>query len=331
MKSFLSFFKQNLQIFYSMFIIIGTININYSQVGINTSNPQGILDINSNNQGVVFPNVMLTDASIEAPVINPNGTNLAIGTIVYNTNTAGTTPNNVSPGYYYWNGTRWQSFSQISISNTSISTLIDPNILGYIPSYTATASTSAPPSLSIGSGTYNLINTGVNPITGHTYACYAAPAVTTANNISWFDAYNAAKNMGGYLATFTTDAEWQYVETNLLSAPIFDTTRAWIGMCKFSWFAGGALTPDPTMKWITGEQPLHDYSAGGVQAVRLVNWFANGEPNNNFGTEGFCHTYQRNAYTKTYNGYTSTHLWNDLPASTIINVNVTGFIVEFEQ
>lgn len=328
MKSIISI-KQNLKKYFTIFVLTCSISMNFAQVGINTTIPQGMLDINSTNQGVIFPKVMLTDTNNQLPVVNPNGGNLAIGTIVYNSNTSGTAPNNVSPGYYYWNGTKWQSFSEISVSNTSISTLIDPNILGYLPSYTATATSSAPVSLNIGTGTYNLINTGVNPITGHTYACYAAPAVTAANNINWFNAYNAAKNMGGYLATFTTDAEWQYVETNLLSATIFNSTRAWFGMCKFSWYAGGALTPDPTMKWITGEQPLHDYSAGGVQAVRLVNWFVNGEPNNIFGTEGFCHTYQRNAYTKTINGYTSTHLWSDLSANT--TTYVTGFIVEFEQ
>lgn len=305
----------------------------FSQVGINTTSPQGMLDVNSNNQGVVFPKVALTDTSIQAPVINPNGVNLAIGTIVYNTSTAGVLPNNVLPGYYFWNGNKWQSLSQISISNTSISTIVDPNILGYIPSTTATASVNAPLSLSIGTGTYSLINTGVNPSNGHSYACYAAPLAITSNNVTWFDAYNAAKNMGGYLATFTSDNEWQYVETNLLSATIFNSTNAWIGMCKFSWYAGSALAPDPTMKWITGEQPSHDYSAGGIAAVRLINWFASGEPNNGAGgTEGFVHTYAKNSVTPyTYNGYTSSHLWNDVPSNNSSSLKVRGFIVEFEQ
>lgn len=304
-----------------------------SQVGINTTTPQGMLDVNSNNQGIVFPKVVLTSANTQAPVINPNGPNLAIGTVIYNLNTAGTPPNNVSPGFYFWNGNKWQSLSQVSISNTSISTIVDPNILGYIPSTTATASTNAPSTLIIGTGTYNLINTGTNSINGHSYACYAAPAATTANNITWFDAYNTARIMGGYLATFTTDAEWQFVETNLLSVTIFNTTNAWIGMCKFSWFAGSALTPDPTMKWITGEQPIHDYSAGGFAAARLTNWFANGEPNNGAGgTEGFVHTYAKNSVTsKTYNGYTSTHLWNDVPSNNTATLKVRGFIVEFQQ
>lgn len=314
-------------------IALFVLNFCLSQVGINTTSPRGILDINSNNQGVVFPKVMLTDASIEAPVINPNGPNLAIGTVVYNLNTAGTPPNNVSPGFYFWNGNKWQSLSQVSISNTSISTIVDPNILGYIPSSTATASTNAPSTLSIGTGTYNLINIGTNPGNGHSYACYAAPSAITSNEITWFAAYNAAKNMGGYLATFTTDAEWQYVETNLLSATIFNTTKAWIGMCKFSWFAGPALSPDPIMKWITGEQPYHDYSAGGTAAVRLTNWFSNGEPNNGAGgTEGFVHTYERNSgNTKNYNGYTSTHLWNDVPSNNSASLKIRGFIVEFQQ
>ncbi|WP_312903285.1 hypothetical protein [Chryseobacterium taichungense] len=139
--------------------------------------------------------------------------------------------------------------------------------------------------------------------------------------------------MGGYLAVFTSDAEWQYVETNLLTAyTIFDTNGAWIGMTKFSWSAGSALTPDPEMKWITGEQPNHDYSAGGTSAVRKVNWFSSGEPNNQSGVEGFVHTWNKNSnLTKIYNTYTSTHPWNDVPANATVQTETWGFIVEFQQ
>lgn len=93
-------------------IIIGlSINMNYGQVGINTTSPQGMLEVNSNNQGVVLPKVQLTDINTALPVVNPNGVNLSIGTIVYNTNTAGISPNNVVPGYYFWDGAKWVMFS----------------------------------------------------------------------------------------------------------------------------------------------------------------------------------------------------------------------------
>jgi len=45
-------------------------------------------------------------------VVNPQTAGVPVaGTIVYNTATAGTTPNNVTPGYYFWNGTVWIKFA----------------------------------------------------------------------------------------------------------------------------------------------------------------------------------------------------------------------------
>ncbi|WP_326983946.1 hypothetical protein VUJ46_05235 [Chryseobacterium sp. MYb264] len=97
---------------------------------------------------------------------------------------------------------------------------------------------------------------------------------------------------------------------------------------KFSWQAGAALTPDPEEKWITGEQPVHNYSAGGNNAVRKINWFVSGEPNNTNSNEGFVHTYGKNEGNTVVNsGYTSTHPWNDF----VSTASVTGFIVEFQQ
>ncbi|MDQ1162416.1 hypothetical protein QE422_002784 [Chryseobacterium sp. SORGH_AS 447] len=251
------------------------------------------------------------------------------GAIVYATSipTAADTKtaNITSAGCYYFDGSIWRSMG--AVTNTTVisySTSVDSNILGYVPSKTATAS-SAPASLTIGSGTYTKQGAATFTVNGHTYAAYSGSAI-----ISWFDAYTAAKNMGGYLATFTTDNEWMYVEQNLLTNnTVFDTQRTWIGFVKFSWDAGAALTPDPEEKWITGEQPLHDYSAGGLSAVRKINWFYTNEPNNSNSGEGFVHAYGKNDnVVLTKNGYTSTHPWNDLPAS---NVSVNGFIVEFQQ
>lgn len=84
--------------------------IGYAQVGINTTNPNAQLDINSSDKGILIPRVALTAANLETPVTNPSGGPLLESTMVYNTVTAGVGLNEVTPGYHYWNGIRWIKF-----------------------------------------------------------------------------------------------------------------------------------------------------------------------------------------------------------------------------
>jgi len=72
--------------------------------------PRGAVDIASTTQGLVFPNVALVNTITETAV-NPQGGSIPTGTVVYNTATSGTSPNNVAPGLYYWNGSRWIAFA----------------------------------------------------------------------------------------------------------------------------------------------------------------------------------------------------------------------------
>lgn len=83
----------------------------FAQVGVGTTTPRGALDINSSTSGMIPPRVALTATNVAAPVVNPQGGALIAGTLVWNTNTAGTIPTNVAPGMYYWDGTRWISLA----------------------------------------------------------------------------------------------------------------------------------------------------------------------------------------------------------------------------
>lgn len=75
-------------------------------VGINTTgtsaDASSMLDVSATDKGMLIPRVALTAANVATPVTTP-----AVSLMVYNTATAGTAPNNVTPGFYYWNGTQW--------------------------------------------------------------------------------------------------------------------------------------------------------------------------------------------------------------------------------
>lgn len=90
----------------------------FSQVGVNTTTPNAAFDVNSANQGVLVSRVALTSKTVAAPVVNPQGGALANGTLVFNTATAGTSPNNVVPGFYYWDTPTLRWIAIASDANT---------------------------------------------------------------------------------------------------------------------------------------------------------------------------------------------------------------------
>jgi hypothetical protein len=98
----------------SIFILVAllfTLNVN-AQTGIGTPTPNASakLEVSASDKGFLPPRVALTGTTTFSPVTGLSGTTAlatAAGLLVYNTASAGTAPNNVVPGYYYWNGTTW--------------------------------------------------------------------------------------------------------------------------------------------------------------------------------------------------------------------------------
>ncbi|MHA8091631.1 hypothetical protein V7S78_03850 [Aquirufa regiilacus] len=78
-----------------------------SQTGIGTTTPNASakLDVSATDRGFLPPRVALTAANVFTPITGTSSA--AAGLLVYNTQTAGSIPNNVVPGYYYWNGSAW--------------------------------------------------------------------------------------------------------------------------------------------------------------------------------------------------------------------------------
>jgi hypothetical protein len=71
-------------------------------IGTSTPNTNASLDLGATNKGLLLNRVALTAANNATPL----AAHLA-GILVYNTATAGTSPDNVSPGIYYNDGSRW--------------------------------------------------------------------------------------------------------------------------------------------------------------------------------------------------------------------------------
>lgn len=99
---------------YSLLIIVAFSNVVQAQtgsvgIGTTTPNTNASLDLGAANKGLLLNRVALSAADIATPL----SAHVA-GMIVYNTATAGTAPNNVSPGIYYNSGARWIRFEPSS-------------------------------------------------------------------------------------------------------------------------------------------------------------------------------------------------------------------------
>ncbi len=79
-------------------LVDGLIFDNTTSVGIGTAAPAGVLDITSTTNGLLIPRVTLTGTASALPLTFPTTSEL-----VYNNATV----SDVTPGYYYWNGSSW--------------------------------------------------------------------------------------------------------------------------------------------------------------------------------------------------------------------------------
>lgn len=86
----------------------------YGQIGVGTSTPHqsSILDISSSDKGLLIPNVSLTGSNDITTISSPKESLL-----IYNTSTVSGV-NEVSPGYYYFNGTSWEKIGSSSATSS---------------------------------------------------------------------------------------------------------------------------------------------------------------------------------------------------------------------
>lgn len=87
-------------------LILGSSACYAQNVGINATGAapaaSAMLDVESATSGILIPRVALTATNAAGPITLP-----ATSLLVYNNATAGVVPNNVTPGFYYWDGAAW--------------------------------------------------------------------------------------------------------------------------------------------------------------------------------------------------------------------------------
>ena len=145
------------------FLLISLSALAQTGIGTTTPNASAKLDVFSTNKGFLPPRITLTGASDVSTIATP-----VAGLLIYNTATAGTAPNNVVPGYYYWNGTFWSQISTGLILDASKTasfsvSAADNNKLFLISSSTAVTVT-IPTGLPVGFSC-QFIQTGAGVIT----------------------------------------------------------------------------------------------------------------------------------------------------------------------
>jgi len=142
---------------------------------------------------------------------------------------------------------------------------------------------------------------------------YCAYQLSAGTN--FYNTFTLARQIGGYLVTMTSNAERQWVNTNIIENGTgfnLGGTNIWIGYNKV------AYPGNPNkFVWITGENWTIDWTTN--PNATPESWFASGEPNNSGGTEGSCHIIAGDAQRR----------WNDINGTS--TSGYTRVIVEFNE
>ncbi|MDC8003506.1 tail fiber domain-containing protein [Aureisphaera galaxeae] len=130
----------------------------FAQVGIGTTMPDAssALDINVANKGLLIPRIALTGTDDTTTIVSP-----ATSLLVYNTVTSGSGATAVSPGFYFFDGTEWSSFSNATTNedwslNGNAGTNVNTNYLGTSDDQELNLATNATPRLRIDNNNFQV-------------------------------------------------------------------------------------------------------------------------------------------------------------------------------
>lgn len=272
----------------------------YSQVGINTEPPHAstILDMSGEtNKGFLAPRINLVSNRDTTTIPNPKK-----GLLVFNLTDNAT----LKPGYVYYNNEKWEPFyNSTNVVLEGISSNIHASVLGYVPSGFSDNSLeelSYYGATSVKRTCFEYTDTyeGAEP---HIYCGY-----TMTGPVNWEQAFEFAKYQKGYLATITSENEWNAIKTNLLSLGENANNNIWIGYNTIQ-------TPGNAREysWITGEKSVINWSNSAI----LQDFYNTGEPN---GAEEcvYISALATNTNRNWFNDPCSTNTINGIPFNYII-------------
>jgi hypothetical protein len=169
-------------------LLLSHLNVK-AQVGIGTTTPNASakLDITSTNKGFLPPRVTLTGTADVSTIPNP-----ATGLFIYNTATAGTSPSNVTPGLYYYDGIKWQRIINQQPDATIEFNQVTPTTAGVVftPNTPASKDYVYVSTVDNSQWTYN----------GSAYVTYTPPA-STAWNLAGGNTDASSNKTGGIVRT----------------------------------------------------------------------------------------------------------------------------------
>lgn len=178
------------------FAAIGLSVLSHAQTGIGTFTPDksARLDIYSDKTGFLMPRVALVKTIQQSPVTAP-----ATSLMVYNTATS----NDVTPGYYYWDGQKWSRIAKsdeltfnngLTAANGNVQlggALTKPSVLT-----TTAASTLAIKGLQTGAVSDNVLVADANGVLKYvTRASLGGGADNLGNHIATLDLNMSSKNI----------------------------------------------------------------------------------------------------------------------------------------
>jgi hypothetical protein len=194
-----------------------------AQVGINTTTPNAssVLDINSSNKGVLFPEYDLTVLnSTSTPVANP-----ADGLIIYNKGGVST----YSKGYYIWIQNQWQRTILAGSEPQTMSLIIGPNILIPVGSTNNTLTNFTVPSNKITGASLAADNSTITLPAGMYIVRYSVDSSNANNNTGTANTQYLAQN-------FTCTRS--YLINSVTTASITEVNRMCQLSSSFTFFQG---------------------------------------------------------------------------------------------